>query len=299
MISKRKGIFFINIFLLLIILFFVFFKFNKTRVSFDCSYGSRPGQLLDVLEKKFPHLQGSKLNAVCIFNQLPTLGTLEDIRKLYRLYGNRFSFGIVFTDRFRTADAIAFPYKTMSGYKFVCGEEQEKPETDYFLLFQGKKIIHTDTAYDFSSLNFAFQKSLNPDLSIGALMITSRKLKVHVVEKLKSKDLQLLDVHSGKRRNVDDLDQYSEIYFFHARCSGCELKKLFSDAGLMGILDEKKILMIFSVFANRVELEGVMKESQTNFPVLIDSDDMFLLASKLTDEKENPVVIRVDELRGV
>ena len=65
------------------------------------------------------------------------------------------------------------------------------------------------------------------------------------------------------------------------------------------VFDEEKILVIFSIFANRFELQPLLEENHLNIPVYIDNRDEFLLSTKITNEKKNPVIITGEELRRI
>ncbi|MCX6578558.1 MAG: hypothetical protein NT166_00055, partial [Candidatus Aminicenantes bacterium] len=80
--------------------------------------------------------------------------------------------------------------------------------------------------------------------------------------------------------------------------SGCQLKTMLNTLKLRKILDEEKVLIIFSIFANRFDLKSLLEQEGIGLPVYIDSKDEFLLHSKMTNDKENPIIIRQEELRS-
>ncbi|MCX6578564.1 MAG: hypothetical protein NT166_00085, partial [Candidatus Aminicenantes bacterium] len=80
--------------------------------------------------------------------------------------------------------------------------------------------------------------------------------------------------------------------------SGCQLKTMLNTLKLRKILDEEKVLIIFSIFANRFDLKSLLEQEGIGLSLYIDSKDEFLLHSRMTNDKENPVIIRQEELRS-
>jgi len=131
------------------------------------------------------------------------------------------------------------------------------------------------------------------------VQISTEKLKSQIIGRMNGSDLELLNVTTDTLEKFDSFSDFSKIYFFHANCSSCQLKSLIKEMQLKRIFDEEKILVIFSIFANRFELQYLLEENQVNIPVYIDNRDEFLLSSKITNEKKNPVIITGEELRSI
>ena len=75
------------------------------------------------------------------------------------------------------------------------------------------------------------------------------------------------------------------------------MKGLIQDIKLLEILNREKTIIIFSIFANRIELKLLLDQNQIDLPVYIDTKDEFLLSGKITNEKENPIIINGGDLR--
>jgi hypothetical protein len=295
--SKKKILIAINILLIIIILLFSFIKFYRINVVFDCEYGKHPEKILAIATENFPGFGDSELKVLCVFNNLPGMDTLENLEKLCRLYRGKVAFGVMFTKKFKPVYALDFPYKMLSRYRFSCAKEDGGADRGHFLLIQGDKIVHNTDAFDFFSLNFVLQKKIDPNLSIANTQIQTKDLKSHIIKKMTKKELELLDLNTGKVAVFKDIERFSQIYFFHANCSGCRLKGIMQNIKLLEILDKENVIIIFSIFANRFELKSLLEENQTILPIYIDTKDEFLLSGKITNEKENPIIITGEELR--
>lgn len=249
--AKKKILIAVNSLLIIIILLFSLFKYYRINVAIDCEYGKHPGKVLAIATENFPGLGDSDLKAICVFNTLPGMDVLENIEKLCRLYSSKVAFGVMFTKNFKPAYAMDFPYKTLSRYRFLFTNEERGADRGHFLLIQGDKIVHNTDAFDFFSLNFIIQKKIDPSLSIAAAHMPTKELKSHIIKKMTGKELELLDLNTGKVTIFSDMARFSKIYFFHANCSGCRLKSLMQDIKLLEILDKENPIIIFSIFANR------------------------------------------------
>jgi hypothetical protein len=297
---KKKVLFYTNILLAFIIAFIAFIKIHKIKVLFDCEYGNRPEELLKVAGENFPDIKEKKPKAIYIFNNLPDIAILYSIEKLHYLYKEWVSFGIIFTKKFRSKYDFGFPYKILSRYKFSCKNNKDTGfEKNYFLFISKKEIVHNDNNFDFFDMNFIIQKKLNPDLNYMNAQISVDELKSKIIQRMNGKELELLNINTNTLEKFGSFSEFSKIYFFHANCSSCQLKSLIKDMQLKRIFNEEKILVIFSIFANRFELQSILEQNKVNFPIYIDNRDQFLLHSKITNEKKNPVIITEEELRSL
>jgi hypothetical protein len=122
-------------------------------------------------------------------------------------------------------------------------------------------------------------------------------LKVNVIKRMNEKGLELLNVTTNETERFENFSNFSEIYFFHVNCSSCQLKNIFNTLRFKKIIDDERILIIFSIFANRFDLKTIIAQEGIEFPVYIDSKDEFILHSKITDDKENPLIIKGEDLK--
>lgn len=186
----------------------------------------------------------------------------------------------------------------LSRYRFSFTNEEGGADRGHFLLIQDDKIVHNTDAFDFFSLNFIIQKKIDPTLSMSNAQVSIADLKASIIERLTGKELELYDLNTGNLAKFDNMTEFSKIYFFHANCSGCRLKSLVQDIKLLEILNREKTIIIFSIFANRFELKSLLEQEQIDLPpVYIDTKDEFLLSGKITNEKENPIIVDGNELR--
>jgi len=156
--KKKKILVLANTILFLAIAFFVFIKIYKEKVFFQCEYGKHPTELLKVVRENFPGIEKKKLEAICVFNNLPRISVIENIKKLHNLYKNRVSFGVIFTDKFRSEYDFSFPYKILGSYKFSCKNDKNTGlEKNYFLL--RKRYFIAITILIFSTLTLFFKRS--------------------------------------------------------------------------------------------------------------------------------------------
>lgn len=294
---KRKVVFGVNLLLLLVIALFAYIKFYKVNLSFDCEHGNRPAELLEAVKEHFPGFESKELKAVFLFNDIPEIGVLDTVSKIYYLYKDYLSFGVIFSQRFRSDSEFRFPFKKMPRYKFSCNKKKGSAEKSYFLLLYGEEIIHSTNALDFFGFNFAVQKRLNPGLTIASARLPIRKLKAGVIQRVKEEGLELLDVNTDAIRRFEGFSEFSQIYFFHADCSGCQLKRIIQDIKLLRILNQEKVVIVFSIFANPSELKLLLAENGVDLPVYVDISDEFCLAAKITDDKENPLIITAEDLK--
>lgn len=252
---------------------------------------------MKVAKDNFPEIGTNELKTIFVFNDLPEDGVLENVDKIYNLYKDRMSFGVIFSQRFRSDYVFRFPYKRLSRYKFSCNKKEGNTEKSYFLLLQGEEIIYGSDKLDFFGMNFAVQKRLNPGLTIASAQLSAKKLKSGVIKRINEEGLELLDVNTDTVTNVENFSGLSKIYFFHADCAGCQLKRIIKDIKLIRILNQQKVILIFSIFANPSELKLLLKENGVDLPVYVDISDEFLLAAKITDDRENPLIITAEELK--
>jgi hypothetical protein len=294
--KTRKGLFIVNILIFIALVFFAYFKFVKTKVLFDCEYGKQPVGLLKISGEKFPGIEGKDTKAIFIFNDLPTIDTLGNVEKLYKLYKDTVLFNVILTKNFKSDYQFQFPYKILSRYKFSCKGMDAGFNKNYFIFVQGRKIVHSDLSFDFFNMNFIFQKKINPDINAVTAQLPVEKLKSKIIDRLNKKYIELLDVNTEKMKRFEDFSGFSKIYFFHANCSGCQLKNLIKGIKLERLLNEEKPIIIFSIFANRFELKLLLDQESINLPVYIDTTDEFLLASKITDDNDNPVILTQEDL---
>jgi hypothetical protein len=297
MTKTRKGLFIVNILIFIALAFFAYIKFVKTKVLFDCDYGKQPVELLKIVDEKFSRIKGKDTKAIFVFNDLPTMTTLGNVDKLYRLYKDTVLFNVILTKKFKSDYDFQFPYKILSRYKFSCNRMDDGFNKDYFLFVQGRNVVHSDNSFDFFDMNFIFQKKINPGINAVKAQLQAEELKTKIIERLNKKYIELLDVNTESLKRFEDFSGFPKIYFFHANCSGCQLKTMIKRIKLDRLLKEENSIIIFSIFANRFELKFLLDQDNINLPIYIDIADEFLLASRITDDKDNPVVLTQEDLR--
>lgn len=74
---------------------------------------------------------------------------------------------------------------------------------------------------------------------------------------------------------------------------------MFSRVKLEGLLNEERIIIIFSGLASVFELSKLTKEMNINLPIYIDTFDEFDLLPFITNPKENPLIIDIKNYNGL
>lgn len=302
--NKRTKLFLftVNGILLAVVLYLVYLKVYKITVAFSCEYGTQPAPLLDLISEHFQgdysESKGTEARVIFIFNELPHASNLETIDKLYTLYRDKLSCNVIFTKKIRMEVPVRFPYRFLTRYRFSCETKDIRYKQNFYLLLIGDRLVYSSKDFNFLEMNFIVKKNIEKDFSVAGSQMSKKELRDRVIQKLNEKGLELLDIITNQPRRFDSFSEFSEIYFFHVSCSGCQLKTMLNTLKLKRILDGEKVLIIFSIFANRFDLKSLLEQEGIELPVYIDSKDEFLLHSKMTDDKENPVIIKQEELRS-
>lgn len=302
--NKRTKLllFAVNGILLAVIIYLVYLTVYKITVAFSCEYGTQPAALVEIIRG---HFQGNleesnriQAQLICIFNEVPHAANLENIDKLYTLYRDKLSCKVIFTKKIRMEVPVRFPYRFLTRYRFSCETKDIRYKQNFYLLLIGDRLVYSSKDFNFLEMNFIVKKNIEKDFSVAGSQMSVRELRERVIQKLNEKGLELLDIITNQPRRFESFSEFSEIYFFHVSCSGCQLKTMLNTLKLKKILDEEKVLIIFSIFGNRFDLKSLLEQEGIGLPVYIDSKDEFFLHSRMTNDKENPVIIRRDELRS-
>ena len=289
--------FIVNLLLFIVIVVFGYFKIYKKSINFNCDYGTTPVEILDIAGDYFPKSEiGNKSvfgKTICVFNKLPGVSELENINKLFNLYKDKISMQAIFTKKFKLTFALDFPHRFLTRYKFSCKNQRPGSEGNFYLVLFDDKIVHTGQKIDFIEMNFVVHNNLSGQSPVEQ-QISTGKLKHRIIERIKERELELLDINTDQAQKFENFLDYSEIYFFHVNCSACKLKEIFRGLNLKRIVSEEKIIIVFSIFANRFELKSLIEEEGIQLPIYIDYRDEFRLHTKITNERENPVIIKLD-----
>jgi hypothetical protein len=302
--NKRKKLllFAVNGILLVVVLYLVYLKVYKINVAFSCDYGTQPAAFVEIIQEHFKgdleESKGIQAKLIFVFNELPHAANLENIDKLYTLYRDRLSCNVIFTKKIRVEVPVRFPYRFLSRYRFSCETKDIRYKQNFYLLLIGDHLVYSSKDFNFLEMNFIVKKNIEKDFSVAGSQLSVRELRERVIQKLDEKGLELMDIITNQQRRFESFSEFSEIYFFHVSCSGCQLKTMLNTLKLKRIFDEEKVLIIFSFFANRFDLKSLLEQEEMGLPVYIDYKDEFLLHSKMTNDKENPIIIRQEELRS-
>ena len=298
---KRKFIIIgFNILLVLAILFFAYDKIFKANVLFDCNYGAS-SKILDELAAKMPdNPQNVRFKAFFLFNRLPKFSVMETLEKLYNMYRTEVSFNIFFSKKFKSVQKIGFPYKILPRYNFACLKDDTGDfDKNYFLLTSDNKMIYMDDRLDFFSLNLVILKNLKSGNGQIVTRISKDQLKSRLISKLNQGDLKLYSIAENEIVNFKDSGTISEIYFFHADCSTCELRSVLNEVKMKKIVDNREVALVFSVFANPSDIHELLVEKGIVIPAFVDNSDELELAACFFKSKENPIIIMNDEWRSL
>lgn len=283
-----------NAVLILAILVLFFFNFFKKEVVFNCSYDTKPGKLLELIENRFPGISIKDVSAFFIFNQLPSLADMETLHKLHTKFKDNITILVLFNKKFKYDKPIAFPYKFLSRLKIACQKDNEMFDKNYYVILENNRIRYTESKLELFNLAFLLQKQKNPQLKYTNFAIPSDELKRKIAARLSKGSLRLLKLTSNEEEILEGVSGISKVYFIHASCSTCQLKDLFSKLKLKQIIDNhEKNVIIFSVFADSHKLSEIIEGVSLDMDIYLDINDVFDLFSTITDEKNNPLIIDI------
>jgi hypothetical protein len=237
---------------------------------------------------------------IFIYNQLPSNSNIADIEKLYSKLKNEISIAAFFNRRFNSKVPITFPYHSSDKLKLAYKKKQSIIEDNFYVILKKNRINYIKKGFDLFELSFLLQKRLHPDSGYKDYTLSIDRLKQKVIKEINRGNLDLLQLNSGDVAKVSNMiteGKVSKIYFFHAQCSSCQLKTILSNIKLKQVFETGKNIIIFSVMANSYELEPIIRESNLTLPVYLDSTDKFNLFSTITDDRQNPVIIDIQDLK--
>lgn len=288
----------VNLLLFIVVVVFGYFKIYKKSVSFNCEYGTTPAEILEITgdnsSKSEIGSNGVFGKTICVFNKLPSVSELENINKLFNLYKDKISVEAIFTKKFKRIFALDFPHRFLTRYKFSCKNRRTGSEDNFYLVLFENKIVHSGRKIDFVEMNSVVYNNISGQSPVER-QISTGKLKHQIIERIKERELELFEIKTDRPRKFENFLEYSEIHFFHVNCSACKLKEILGRLKLKRIVNEEKIIIVFSIFTNRFELKSLIEEEGIQLPVYIDYRDEFRLRTRITNEKENPVVIKQDD----
>lgn len=294
--KKTKKIFIaLNTLLAIAVLVMLYQRFYTKEINFDCQYNCLPNELLKEIAAQGIDISNNSNAMLFFFNEVPHLSNLEDIEKLYLKNKRNVSFFVIFTKRILLDTEFMFPYKMIDNVKFVCLKRNF--EKNFFLVLKDRKIIYADSGFNLFDMNFMIQKNLNPHKKLNDYQSSIESVKEKIFINFKKGDFSLLQVGKNSYSKWYILNEYSQIYFFHLNCSACNIKKILSEIKVKQVVEEKKVAIVFSVLANKHELQSLIDFDSLETPVFIDYRDQFDLLSVISDEKKFPIVIDREELK--
>jgi hypothetical protein len=223
---------------------------------------------------------------------------METLEKLYNMYGTDVSFNVFFSKKFKSVQKIGFPYKILTRYNFAClKDDTGNFEKNYFLLTCDNKTIYVDDRLDFFSLNLVILKNIKEGKGQIVTRISKDELKSRLISKLHQDKLKLYSTAANEIVDFKNSGAISEIYFFHADCSTCELRSVLNEVKMKKIVDNREIALVFSVFANPSDIRELLVEKGMNIPAFVDNNDELELSACFFKSKENPIIIKNDEWR--
>jgi hypothetical protein len=297
-VSTTKKIFFVlNSLLAIVIIAILYQRFYIKEINFDCQHNSLPNELLKEISAHDIELSTNSNAMLFFFNEVPLLSSMEDIEKLYFKNKGKVSFFVIFTKRFLMNIEMRFPYKMIDNVKFVCSNRAL--DKNFYLVLKDKKIIYADNGFNLFDMNFMIQKSLCPGKKLNDYQASIGRVKKKIIKSFKKDDFSLLQMGKNSFSRLHNLNEYSQIYFFHLNCSACNIKKILSEIKVKQVVEEKKIAIVFSVLANTYELQSLIDFTRLDTPVFVDYKDHFELVSVISDEKKFPIVINREELEEV
>lgn len=296
--SKKYIIIIVNVILAAAIIFLAYGKLFKVNVTFDCGYGSSTAAL-DELAIMLPDNSKSPFKAVFLFNKLPNPSTMETIEKLYHIYREELSVSVFFSKPFKSIREIVYPHKMLPRYRFSCKKDEVgEVKQNYFILIKDGKLIYVDNRLDFFSFNLVILKNLKGGTGEIYSKISKDDLRARLVSALNRGKLNLHSITDDRVVDFSRAGAFSEIYFFHADCSACELKKVLNEVKIKKIMDNMEVALVFSVFANPHDVRGLLADNGIDIPAYVDRGDVLQLAARVSDNKDNPVILKNNEWRN-
>ncbi len=294
--TLRRAFFYLNILLIVIIGLLLWNRFKINRFSVDLIFGDESKKLLEIVGKYFPYQDKIKTSLIYVFNDLPVLTDIENANKLYNKHKGNLQLCSLFHKKFRLPFELNFPHKFLADIKLECLFSGRKFDSNYYILLKDKKLSYIDTSMEIIAMNFLIEKHINPGKDYKSYAISKNRLKSRLIRELKSGNKNLLDLKRNKDKRFEHFKDYSRVYFVVSGCTTCELKTMVSDLKVKQILDSKKELVIFPIYANESELRDLIKKNEIDLPVYMDYNDEFNLFSVITGKKTKLIIVEDHEL---
>jgi hypothetical protein len=262
----------------------------------DLRFGDESKKLLEFVGKYFPYQDKIKTSLIYVFNDLPVLTDIENANKLYNKHKGNLQICSLFHKKFRLPFELNFPHKFLTDTKLECLFNGRVFDSNYYILLHDRKLSFIDTSMEIISMNFLIEKHINPGKDYKNYAISKNRLKSRLIQELKSGNKTLLDLTRNKDKRFDHFKDYSRVHFVLSGCTTCELKAMVSDLKVKQILDSKKELVIFPIYAKESELIALIKKNKIDLPVYMDYNDEFNLFSIISSEKTKLIIVEDHEL---
>jgi hypothetical protein len=239
--------------------------------------------LYKVLESKNLHF-AENFQIFFVFNTRPTLSSLEDIDKLYHIYGKEgVDFCVIFSSPFLLLKEFHAPHHFFIRYIFSYLDSFEhNNDAPQLILINDKKVVFADRILGFLQLAKAIEWQIRPN-PYEPVQLSIEDLRTILLDRIKRNNIALLDVYTRNNRSLDSIlkSGIDELYIIHAACIGCELSKLLFN---ISELRNRKTVIVLSVHANSYDINALLKSQKIRADVLIDYQDGLGLLH--TDAKE-------------
>ena len=294
--KKNKLLFALYLILILGIGVLLFKKFYVKKNEINLKYGEVSTELMTLVEKTTQFHLDKKLNLLFFFNTLPDLTDIENISKLFNKHGNNCRFSAIFHKKFKSPFKLKFPHEFVPNSQTESHYMGKNYFENYVILLDNKKVNYVDTSMNSIDLNFLIEKHLAPGRDYNSYAISTEQLRKRLTKELKKGEIELMNLNDNKIKRFSLFNEYQKIYVVIAKCSVCELKTLVSDLKLRHVLDSRKTLVVFPIYANESQLSEIIKKEKVNFPIYLDYNDKFDLFSIITSPKEKLIVINREEI---
>lgn len=281
-----KRLIFVNAILAVCILSVLYIKFYKKNVLIDVERGHSLKGIFEVLESK--NLRFTKnLQIFFIFNTRPTLSSLEDIDKLYHIYGKEdVDFCAIFSSPFRLLKEFHAPHHFFIRYNILYLDSFEhKNDAPQLIITNDKKVVFADRILGFLQLSKALEWQIHPS-PYEPVQLSREDLRTILLDRIKRKNIALLDVYTRNSRLLDSIlaSGIDELYIIHAACIGCELNKLLFN---ISELRNRKTVIVLSVHANGYDIKAILESQKIKTDVFIDYQDGLGLLHADVKEQNN------------
>ncbi|HSA94788.1 MAG TPA: hypothetical protein VLJ16_01970 [Acidobacteriota bacterium] len=261
-----------NSILIVCVSLLLYLKFYKKSILVDVERGNSLKDFIRVLEGQNLFIK-EQLQILFVFNVRPNLSTLEDIDKLYRIYGKEDTgFHAFFSSRFRLPKEFHTPSHFFARYKFAFKTSFENTiDASQIIILNDKKVVFADSILGFHQLVRILQWQRSPSPN-SPVLLSNEDLRIVLLDRVKKKNIDLLDIYTRESRSLESIiaTGIDRLFIIHANCAGCELNKMLIT---LAELRSKKAAIVISVYANAHDIKAFLLAQRIITDIFLDYQD--------------------------